>query len=397
MKKKYDFILFENHFWSFHHYIDLMNLARMLELSGYSVAIAMYGDEHKYCINHHFPMIDIGMKRVRPDKISPAIRKNKFHTFIKYLEFEFKQYQYAKEFIHQIDGLSSNVYAGSFFLDLPVAFILHFNDQTRVFFWGLRSYYLSDFLYHFKSNPFKGVKSLIFSLAFRRKRNLNLFVSNHFIKEEFVKLGISPDRLIIREERTIDELPDSNIGKLPTIFSLLTIGQIRRDKRLEFSINAIELLHYKELKFTIAGRNSEPMYDEELTKLIDHSNQMIVRKNGFLSSDEFTSLIESTHFLLLCDKRQLSTVTNGTMMEALLMNRPIIAPNYLPYSYYVNNFRIGILFEPDDINSLVKAIEEARNLGVEYFIPFIREFQKTILFENAAKQFSMGLKVLLNE
>jgi glycosyltransferase involved in cell wall biosynthesis len=201
--------------------------------------------------------------------------------------------------------------------------------------------------------------------------------------------------LVVRQERTIEKLSDSNISKLSSIFSLLTIGLIRKDKKLEFSINAVKSLPDESLIFTIAGRSIEHKYEEEISKLIPSYNTTISRRNYFLSTDEFTHLIEESHFLVLCDKKQLSTVTNGTMMEALLLNRPIIAPNYLPYSYYINTYNIGILFDPEDISSLSNAIKEAKKVGMEYFTPYIKEFQKTILFEKAAEQFCNDLEIAL--
>jgi hypothetical protein len=176
MEKKYDFLLFENHFWSFHHYIDLMNLAKMLDYAGYSVAIANYADETKYCINHKFPTIEIKHNQVRPHiNSSSANRRNIFYSFIRRITLEYRQYRYAKDFLQQIDGLSSNIYAGSFSLELNFAFLLHFNPQVKVFFWGLRSYHLTNFLYHIKRNPFSGSKSVIFSIIFKRKEKPKFF------------------------------------------------------------------------------------------------------------------------------------------------------------------------------------------------------------------------------
>ncbi len=73
--------------------------------------------------------------------------------------------------------------------------------------------------------------------------------------------------------------------------------------------------------------------------------------------------LEKCHFLLLCDKKQPSSVTNGTLMEAFINLRPVIAPNYDPYKYYVEKYGLGILYNPEETDSLVDAINKAIKRG----------------------------------
>jgi len=391
---EYDFVLFENHFWSYHHYIDLMNIAKMLDYNGFSVAIANYADENVYCKNDKFPIIEIPNRYKRPNRNFCIHPKNKINSFLLRFFFEFQQFRYSIYFLKQIKGLSKNFYAGSFSLELSLAFVIFSKFECNFFFWGLRSYNLTNFGHHLVENPVIGMKAILFNLFFKKKKNLNFFVSNEFIKEEFIKLGINSNKIIIRAERTIDKLPGLNLNKLSDNFNILTIGLIRRDKRLEFSLNAFNLLNNPDMTFTIAGRNAQEKYEDELLKIINDKNN-IIRKNYFLERDEFNKLIEGCHFLVLCDKEQLSTVTNGTMMEALLLNRPIIVPDYLPYNYYVKKYGIGYLFNPTDLSSLIAQIKHAKETGVESFLPLLQEFQKTLLFDISAKKFNQEIKHVL--
>ena len=57
-------------------------------------------------------------------------------------------------------------------------------------------------------------------------------------------------------------------------------------------------------------------------------------------------------------------------------------PDRQPYNYYVNEFGIGLLYEPDDKESLISTIEKARQLGTEHFMNAIKEFQKNYLINN---------------
>ena len=381
MQFKYDFILFENHFWSYNHYIDIVSIAKMLDYSGFSVAIVNYADESQNCLNHNFPILNFPTKYKRPNRDFCYDSKNKVHSFFRRLIFDYQQFRYALCFLDQINGLSNNVYAGSYSKEISLAFIIGARKKTKYFFWGLRSYSLKNdwvsIIY-----PIQGIKTMLF----KRRKNINFVVSNQFIQKEFIDLGISEDRLIIRPERTILKYSPSNFDKLSTKFSLLTIGLIRREKQLEFSINSFKSILKNNMLFVIAGQNYHNKYENELLNIIDNSEN-IIRKNKYLTAFEYNDFIEKTHFLVLCDKRQKSTVTNGTMMEALLLNRPIIAPDYLPYSYYVKKYEIGYLYKPDDKASLAEQIIKAEKKGVHSFISKLEEFQKTLIFANVAKIF----------
>ena len=79
------------------------------------------------------------------------------------------------------------------------------------------------------------------------------------------------------------------------------------------------------------------------------------------------------------------------MMEALLLNRPIIAPDYLPYSYYIKTYGGGQLCEPDNELSLAEQMIRAKKNGLQPFISKLREFQKTLLFDEIANKFKQDI------
>jgi len=80
----------------------------------------------------------------------------------------------------------------------------------------------------------------------------------------------------------------------------------------------------------------------------------------------------------------------------LLLNRPIIVPDYLPYNYYVKKYGVGYLFNPTDLSSLISQINQAKETGVEPFLPLLKEFQKTLLFDISANKFNQDIKHVLS-
>jgi len=397
MQQKYDFILFENYTDAIHHYKDILIIAKMLKHAGYSVAIINYCEESLYCNNDELTFLDFKNKYKRPNTEWNKQPRNKIHSLFSLLRFLYQQHKYASYFLKQNKGLAKNFYLGSYHLSMSSVFFTKSLANCNYYLWGLRSSRITNIKRKFLRNPIIGLKALQLRKLFKSKNNFNFFVSDNFIKQEFIDLGISKNKLVLRPERIIENQLSGNIQLLSEDFSLLTIGLMREDKRVELTIESIKQLNdnFNDVYLTIAGRGNEK-YEKIIEKYIDN-NKNIVRIDKFLDNDEFNSLIERSHFVVLCDKRQSSLITNGTMLESFILNRPIIAPNYLPYSYYINEYKIGLLFDPDDIESLKSQIIKAKQLGTKSFLPNLKEFQKTLLMDISTNKFVEDLKWSMNK
>jgi len=211
------------------------------------------------------------------------------------------------------------------------------------------------------------------------------------IKFEFEKLGIQANRLIIKPERTIEKIKDANFERLSKSFRLLSIGLIRIDKRIELGIEALNKVNNIDIEYYICGKNTHIQYEKKLNTLIE-KNEKFVRINRYLSEEEMLDHLEKCHFLLLCDKKQPSSVTNGTLIEAFINLRPVIAPNYEPYKYYIEKYGLGILYNPEETDSLVNAINKAILKGTFSYHENLINFQQTLLFEQAVTEFNDAIK-----
>jgi glycosyltransferase involved in cell wall biosynthesis len=85
------------------------------------------------------------------------------------------------------------------------------------------------------------------------------------------------------------------------------------------------------------------------------------------------------------------------MNEALLMNKPIIAPNFNPYKYYIEKYSIGILYNEDSLDDLANAIKIAKKIGPRIFYRNIKEYQKSLLYDNVKVFFSENIKNILEQ
>lgn len=386
----YDFILFENYHLAVNHLKDVVIIARLLKKCGYSVAIAKIYPDQNYELCEGIDYIELDISASLPRDEYSLFPKSKIHSFLSMLRFLYQQHFYMKEVLSQIVGKAKNYYYGSYHLLMPIVLLKDTNQACNYFTWGLRSSRLSAVKEAIFPNPILALRMIILRSYYLKKNNLKFFVSDNFIKKEFLTLGISEKQLIIRPERMLHEIPGDNYDKLTNKFSLLTIGSLRQDKRIEVSVQEIKELS-GDWEYVIAGKANDKKYSQLIEKQIN-SDPRIKRIDKRLDEFEYNLLIQNAHFVLLNDCQQISAVTNGTLMEALMNFRPIIAPNYLPYSYYIDNFNIGFSFDPSIEGSLKQTIEKARNIGCIYFEDNIRNFLRLITTESILGQFSLDLK-----
>jgi len=385
--KPYDFVLFESTRARNHHK-DMEMIAHMLIESGMKVAIAEVYVEAERCKDTSIPHIKFEKKFQEKfieveDGYSPLSRfaKNRviMHRYGEYLKYVAKQ----------LNSMTKNIYAGSQENGHPFSWVKFVDPDIKIYLWGLRSFRM----YEYKLKPFSlsGIHSY-FNTKYYWYPNMYYFVSDEMIKAEYLKLGVEEKHLIIRPERTTPELHPVVQKSHNDDFNLLSIGMLRPDKRIEVVIDAVKQINNPSINYIIAGKTSDREAYEPVIEEAMEGTKNIVRKNYRLSNDEFNSLMSNADFLVLCDVQQASNVTNGTMNEALLLGKPIIAPNYNPYKYFVEKYGVGILFDPTDRKSLVSAILSAKEKGAYSFNNNILEYQKTLLYSKVRDQFVNELK-----
>lgn len=380
--EKYDFLLFENYHQALNHRFDTTLIAQLLQHAGLKVAIVdIYNDVNQDNMGG-VSIISLQYNHSIPNDKWQLHPKNKFLSMLCTFRFLWQQRRYMQHVWGEIEPLADRFYCGSYHLMMPMTF---FKSKKPCYYWGLRSSRMTDFWKHFKRNPIIGLRMLRLKHAFMRNTSQCLFVSNEIIKKEFENLGIDDKRLVIREERCTDGKDKPHYEKLSRNFSILTIGMLRPEKRIDYTVKEfLSASEGEDWNYTLAGR-SQGKYEDTINEAID-GHERITRINEYMDYDRFYELIRESHFVVLADKQQLSSVTNGTMMEALINYRPIIAPNYNPYKYYIEKFGLGIMFNPDKPGDLAQAIVKAERLGTRHFEDNIRKYLATIEFENVSKK-----------
>lgn len=377
---KYDFILFENLYSVENHYKDLDILVRLLMKAGYNVAIADAFKESKLCQPNGVPHIEIDISCPRLFR-DPQTYSSKSSSW-KDLYYRIRKDYYMYRVLKKVNGMAPNIYLGSMTLATPAFFFHAFQSDTNYYMWALRSSHLLNWKCS-SFGLFKFVSKALYNNCVRRK-NLRLIVSNELILQEFIQqVGIPRERLIIRPERIIEyKRLLRGKGAKGVSLNILFIGTLRAFKNVEFCIEALKRLSDLRITYTIAGRcKSNTTYNDKISRLIENMPN-VIRIDRYIPDDEYEQLMSDCDFLVLCDKKQASCASNGTMIEALLHGKPIIAPDFNPFKYEIYNHGIGYMYHYEDVDSLCRVLKKALESGADVFYKNISTAQECYL-ENA--------------
>lgn len=387
--KKYDIIIIECVYnLPLHYNMDARNLAELLIACGYRVAVVNYLKSNTYHNERKYEVINLDIPE---NKLKFPIKKgnNKLKNVISEIRHDIKNYKLFRFIFNQIKNLTDNFYIGSLRSEIIPILLLRTIINKQIFVWGLRSHFLipnNKSLVKIKVN-FK--KALLKRLS--RRRELKIFVSNEMIQNDFLEIGFNKYNLIVKPERFLNSVNYKT--KKNRIFTIATLGSLRKDKNILLLVDAVNKI--SDIEYIIAGR-CEENYKELLKKKIrEVKNPHIIRKDGYLSSEEYKSIFHKSDYFIFADFEEPTTKTNGTFIEAIFNSTPVIVPNYPSYSYFVNKYNIGILYEPENEKSLITAIVKAKTLKVDYFKDGIIKFQQDYLIDNVANRLKKQMMKIL--
>ena len=245
-----------------------------------------------------------------------------------------------------------------------------------------------------RENPF-ALRYPWIKRCFLRNKYQCLFVSNHIIKEEFLKLGVPAERIVIREERCVEVEKTANEDLMAEKVRFLTIGQLRPEKQVDQTISAFRKSNLENVELYLVGKGKDAEYDDSLSSVIG-GDERIHRVGGYLEYEAFNEHFAKSHFVVFADRQQMSSITNGTLTEALINRRPVIVPNYPPFNYYVNTYNVGLLYTPNDVVSYSEALINAYKKGASSFLPAIDKFLENIDFERVSKELTTNVRSIIN-
>ena len=194
-----------------------------------------------------------------------------------------------------------------------------------------------------------------FDLSYSKQNNLNKSILRYTsLKSDALFVETDLQRNFIKEyfhnENRIYKFPNcrksvnlhSYISKTPFVF----IGQVKKEKGLDFIIKANEILPDNQ-KIHIYG----PIWDEE------YSNKLGDSYKGLLPSEEVVYTIAKYKYLVL-PTYWYGEGHPGVIIEAMSIGKPIIASNHRAIPELVSE-KNGFLFDPYNFNNFISVLQQS--------------------------------------
>lgn len=149
-------------------------------------------------------------------------------------------------------------------------------------------------------------------------------------------------------------IPSKSPNTKHDIKTIIYVGRIEEDKGVFDLLNAFLELEQNNSKLEFFGSGSA------LTRLTSEATKSFKKKNiiihGKVSHQE---VFEKLRDAYVCVTPTQSTFPEGrcmTIVESLLVNTPVIAPNFGPFPYLVKHNKNGLLYKPDCVEDLTEQL-----------------------------------------
>ncbi|HTH94027.1 MAG TPA: glycosyltransferase family 4 protein [Rhodocyclaceae bacterium] len=207
-----------------------------------------------------------------------------------------------------------------------------------------------------------------FSNAIMCRLANKVVVHGPFVRDEALKLGTAPGKLIeynngisATQRQLISGFPEKrNQGIENEVKTLLYVGRIEEDKGALDLLEAFLRLpdrHRLQLHYIGSG-GAVTALQAKITSLglNDH-----VRLLGSLEHDEVFSHMHHATAVVTPSQSRFPEGRCKTAMEAFYVGTPVVAPDYGPFPYLVEDGINGLLYPANDVDALAAALQRIVN------------------------------------
>lgn len=257
---------------------------------------------------------------------------------------------------------------------VPVIIIVH-----GIYHINSKSGYIRDQLIKWALNLFKNSFLLLSLTDFDKK----ILVKNWGIRENNIIVTAVPLFINNKELEKIKFEKEKKINKTHTIFTILFIGRLSKEKRVELLINSISKIRQlgKAVRVIIVGDGPEKNYLYNLVKQLGLTREVLFM--GAVSHEKIWK------FLIQCDILVLPSTSEGfprVFLEAFLCEKVVLASKVSGNTEIIKNGFNGLLFNDEkelveqimmllrDKKKLKSMTKNIRGIRKKYILNFEKNF-----------------------
>lgn len=147
-------------------------------------------------------------------------------------------------------------------------------------------------------------------------------------------------------------MPRRRNGRLDFLF----LGQVRPYKGVEDLVRAFDTLNGEKVHLTIAGRHHGRL---DLTGLRPETTERMTIVNRPIAEEEIPAFYAAADFAVTPYR---SVTTPGSLILALSLGVPVIAPALAPISELLDRAPVGLLYDPEDPRALEETLRQAATI-----------------------------------
>jgi glycosyltransferase involved in cell wall biosynthesis len=185
-----------------------------------------------------------------------------------------------------------------------------------------------------------------------------------YLERQLIDIGVPPDNLI-QFNLSYKYLIDSSINNEAVLdlteggakTCILFVGRVDRNKGVFDLLEAVSeiLLNSDSLKLVYVGDG--PCFEELKTKVAGDQIESKIAFMGYTDHRLIPQIIRQCRVLVSPSRNGLPEGRCKVAIEALVLGKPVIAPNTLQFQYIIKHNSNGLLFEPESISDLRAKIE----------------------------------------
>lgn len=179
-----------------------------------------------------------------------------------------------------------------------------------------------------------------------------------FLEHTLLEMGVPAEKIVRYEAgyRTFRNEAEQGVHQFdfigPEDTVLLFASRLTRGKGAFDLLEAAKTLcpKFPHLKVAFAGKDTDG--NELMRAIHDAGLQDRVLYLGFLNRSTLSGLVRASHVVVTPTRSHFPEGRCMIMAEALVLGKPVVAPDYGPFPFYLEHDVDGLLFKPDSVDDL---------------------------------------------
>lgn len=184
-------------------------------------------------------------------------------------------------------------------------------------------------------------------------------VHGPYLRDQVRQLGVHPARIFEFNWSFRHLVAGADRGDVrePPSRRILFVGRLEAHKGVFDLLDACRerLQHDRSVRLVYAGDGTERAALEARVRAYGLDGRVVLL--GRVPHDRLAGVIERSRFVVTPTRRAFPEGRCMAAIEALVLGKPVVAPDFGPFPYLVQPGQNGLLFEPDSTASLRHAIE----------------------------------------